>query len=342
MILQGLKFLRDSLRVLAGGTPSSPFVVGLTINTTCNLRCSYCFIGREEEHFPEGFAKVGLGTDEIKAVLRNIRKDTGMLIITGGEPFLRKDFEEVLQYAKRDLRFVNISVATNGMFLKKKPECLQYIDRLGISYDFTRAREYPKQMEEVLGDLVELKRQKKLPPVHFTMTLLRSEDLSPIESFAKYCLDNDFHIWVQPEREHGDFREWGWFVGLVKELKSKHGDKLFLNDLGILQTFAVKDPSYQCLPILRLHVNEDGKLCFPCNRLEHKYPTTELAAELAEGLVTQRRPTEIWNEAVKKHGEFPREECNGCGFTCYFETAGLFRRPHNFARTALRHMTSSS
>lgn len=335
----GAAFGRDALRIRFGLRPKNPFVAGVTINTVCNLRCSYCFIGRESEHFPDGFAKQGLPADEIKAILRNIRRDTGMLIITGGEPFLHRQLEEILRYAKRELRFVNISVATNGLFLTKKSSCLRYIDRLGISYDFTRAREYPKEMERMLGYLTDLKSRKLLPPVHFTMTLLRNENLEPLERFSAFCAENGFKIWLQPEREHGDFRDWSWFIGTIRGLQSRYGRQLILNDLKIVESFAAATsdetangggaPAPKCYPELRVHINEDGNLCFPCNRLEHLYP----AGSVKDSTVMGR-----WKEATAIHGQFPREECNGCGFTCYFETAGLYARPHSFLLKAFKHI----
>ena len=328
---QGLRFLRDVARTRIGLRPQSPFVVGLTINTICNLRCSYCFIGREAEHFPEGFAKQGMPGDEIKKLLTNVRKDTGLLILTGGEPFLHKDLEEILRFAKEDLRFVNISVATNAMFLRKRSSALKYIDRLGISYDFTRARQYPKEMGKMLESLKELKAERILPPVHFTMTILKSEDLAPFDDFANYCREQGFRIWVQPEREHGDFDEWDWFIGTLESLVGRFGKKLFLNDLGFVRNFRDGTAPHGCLPELRLHVQEDGNLCFPCNKLEHLYKG---------GSVLDATPMERWAEATAEAGTFPNSSCGKCGFTCYFETGGLYRRPIQFAKKAAGHMLS--
>lgn len=326
-----VQFASDAARVAFGGRPAKPFIVGLTINTICNLRCSYCFIGRDAEHFPEGFAKQGLSGDEIKQILRNVRRDTGFLILTGGEPFLHQDLHEILRYAKEELRFSNISVATNGMFLLKKREILRFIDRLGISYDFTRAREYPKQMEKVLADLVQLRKEHALPPVHFTMTVLRDEDQSPFAAFAEYCKEHNFRIWLQPERVHGDFTEWKWFRDLMQTLAKQHSADLFLSDLSVVESFVESEDKRRCLPELRMHIKEDGQLAYPCHRLEHLAPG---------GSALESTPMELWRAAEQANGRFPNEKCQGCGFTCYFETAGLYRHPLSFARKAAKHLTS--
>lgn len=325
----GFSFLTDSLRLRLGRRPRKPFIAGITINTVCNLRCSYCFIGRESEHFPDGFSKQGLPTEEVKQILANIRRDTAFLIITGGEPFLRPDLEELLQYAKRTLRFANISIATNGLFLAKRLSCLSFVDRLGISYDFTRAREYPKQMSSLLDTLLELKREGCLPPLHFTMTLLRNEDLSLLNEFCDYCSRSKFRIWLQPERDHGDFTDWDWFVATAESMMERYGSRLFLNDLRTLRSFREGNPSRGCYPELRLHVKEDGRLSYPCHKLEHLFDSDSL---------TEVSATEAWRQAESKFGTFPNQQCGDCGFTCYFETAGLYRNPLHFLARGISFM----
>lgn len=330
LIPSGARFAADSVRIALGRSPKKPFVVGITINTACNLRCSYCFIGRDSEHFPDGFARVGLDTEKLKQVLTNIRRDTSFLIITGGEPFLRKDLEEILKFAKTKLRFANISIATNGLFLEKKRECLKFVDRLGISYDLTRAREYPEEMTSMKESLSRLHSARALPPTHFTMTLLKGENLDELTSFCEFCKKYNFRIWAQPERDHGDFSDWPWFLATLEELRRRFGDKLILNDSEFVQSYTRTNPSHSCLPELRLQVKDDGKLSYPCNKLENLYDG---------GSLLDATPMERWEQAKEKFGSFPNEKCGNCGFTCYFETAGLYHRPLSFATRALRFMS---
>lgn len=329
----GFSFLHDIARMRFGLRPRKPFVVVVTLNTVCNLRCSYCFISQESEHFPEGFAKQGLPTEQVKKMLANIRKDSALLIITGGEPFLHRDFEEILRYAKETLNFVNISVASNGILLQKKRNCLYYIDRLGISYDLTRASEYPEEMERMLLSLVHLKKEKVLPPLHFTMTLLQSQDLSQLDSFFSYCKTNGYRVWLQPVRDHGNFTEWNWFVEAVRQIASRYGQELLLNDLSVIDTFGSTSAMKLCMPELRLHVMEDGNLCYPCVKLEHLHKR--------ESVLT-KTPMEIWHSDMKKWRAYPNELCGKCGFTCYFETTGLYSHPFNFIRKAVHHLSGGT
>ena len=333
LVHSGLTFALDSTRVQLGLRPLKPLVIGFTINTVCNLRCSYCFIGTDKQHFPEGFSHQGLTLEQVKTILENIRKDADCLIITGGEPFLYPQFEEVLRFAKNELQFLNISIATNAIFIKKKKHILQYIDRLGISYDLTRAREYPKQLLQMREDLVLLKKEGVLPPVHFTMTLLPDEDLTPIPEFLEFCREHTFRIWAQPVREDGDFVKWPWFLETLSLLKKGLGEELLLNNIDEVKSYSKENADEICFPETRLHVHHDGTLLYPCHKLEHLYKA---------GSVLEKTPMTLWREAEKKFGSFPTPACGNCGFTCYFETSGHYRHPLTFLKKAYHHVLKGS
>jgi MoaA/NifB/PqqE/SkfB family radical SAM enzyme len=120
-----------------------------SVNSNCNLRCSYCYVG-QPEIFPEGFKQRGLPLERAKQVLRNLRREVIGLRIQGGEPFLYKDLPELVRFAKRELRYWHVSIITNGLALEKHPEkwtgMLEDLDLITISIDRTRLREYPEQM----------------------------------------------------------------------------------------------------------------------------------------------------------------------------------------------------
>jgi len=85
-----------------------PLSVTLELLTECNLRCRHCYIPKHNNR--------GISENAIAILLKNLRKSgTLFLTFTGGEVFLRKDFLDILQEARR-LRF-NISIFTNGTLL---------------------------------------------------------------------------------------------------------------------------------------------------------------------------------------------------------------------------------
>jgi len=84
------------------------------ITAQCNLRCVHCYNSDEKPKAEE------LSTEEVKRTLEEMRT-FGVKIITfsGGEPFIRKDFVEIVSHAA-DLGFSAVSVATNGTLLNRE------------------------------------------------------------------------------------------------------------------------------------------------------------------------------------------------------------------------------
>jgi radical SAM protein with 4Fe4S-binding SPASM domain len=85
-----------------------PFSLHLDLTYRCNERCVHCYL----DHDDHG----EMTTEEIKRVLHQAAS-AGTLILTlsGGEPFLRKDFFDILAYA-RSLMF-SVKIKTNGLLI---------------------------------------------------------------------------------------------------------------------------------------------------------------------------------------------------------------------------------
>lgn len=88
-----------------------PLVSYLELTRNCNLRCIHCYNG--------GPFKQELNIDQIKIVIDDLA-DLGCLdlVLTGGEPCLHKNFEDILWYA-RDKRFC-ITLKTNGTLINER------------------------------------------------------------------------------------------------------------------------------------------------------------------------------------------------------------------------------
>jgi radical SAM protein with 4Fe4S-binding SPASM domain len=85
-----------------------PLSVQLDLTWRCNERCVHCYLDHEDQG--------ELTTAEIKDVLRQLAKaGVFFLSISGGEPLLRPDCFEILEYA-RSLRF-NVKLKTNAILI---------------------------------------------------------------------------------------------------------------------------------------------------------------------------------------------------------------------------------
>lgn len=78
----------------------------------CNLKCDYCCVDSKIENIDY------LDTNQIKKAIDNIVKlNPRVLIISGGEPMLRKDFFEILAYAKEKFKG-KIILSTNATLIQ--------------------------------------------------------------------------------------------------------------------------------------------------------------------------------------------------------------------------------
>ncbi len=89
-----------------------PLSVQLDLTYRCNERCVHCYL----DHNDHG----EMTTAEIKHLLDEMA-DAGVFILTlsGGEIFLRKDFFELLEYARRRLTFC-VKLKTNAILIRER------------------------------------------------------------------------------------------------------------------------------------------------------------------------------------------------------------------------------
>ena len=81
------------------------------VTRRCNLRCRMCqYINWFDRHSPQDLLASELTTDEWRGVIAQTGR-LSLITFTGGEPFVRDDFAELLEYASRGRR---THVITNG------------------------------------------------------------------------------------------------------------------------------------------------------------------------------------------------------------------------------------
>jgi len=83
------------------------------LDPLCNCNCWHCFVDKIG-------ACLTLTTDEIKTILNDVKQQgVEIVALTGGEPTIRKDFFEIIDFCKK-LKFNKIELQTNGrMFIDK-------------------------------------------------------------------------------------------------------------------------------------------------------------------------------------------------------------------------------
>jgi len=98
------------LRSLAG-KGEFPLKVLLELTYACNFRCLHCYNVKE--------AKKELNTSQVKEILKELERSGCFHVgLTGGEPLVRKDIFEILDFAKQS--GLRITILTNGYLIDRK------------------------------------------------------------------------------------------------------------------------------------------------------------------------------------------------------------------------------
>ena len=165
--------------------------VRLSLTDRCNLNCVYCM--------PKGQSPVFLQKEEILSVdeiyriclyLSKIGMDT--IKLTGGEPLLREDFEDVVKKIKTIDKIKNITLTTNGTRLEKYIDFLYDvgIQNINISLDSLSPQKYREITNFRLDKIVEvIKKIKKYDFFRIKINVvpidITEEEISDLVDFAQ-------------------------------------------------------------------------------------------------------------------------------------------------------------
>ena len=111
-IKNGGRVLRS---VLFAPKPEDFFFLTFAITYLCSSRCTMCNIWQKYKDDPHK-NKEELSVQEIRNAFNrsNILKKAGIILIGGGEPFLKRDFSDIILFFKELNPAVPIIIATNG------------------------------------------------------------------------------------------------------------------------------------------------------------------------------------------------------------------------------------
>jgi MoaA/NifB/PqqE/SkfB family radical SAM enzyme len=105
-----------------------PFAVHLEVTKNCGLHCNFC-----------DYWKTGKETrlDDYVAILKKL--DPLTLVITGGEPMIRRDLPDIIRRIKAKMKFIYVSMITSGYLLTVEKGLALWdagLDHFSISLDF--------------------------------------------------------------------------------------------------------------------------------------------------------------------------------------------------------------
>jgi len=119
------------------------------VTSLCNARCAHCF-------YPINTKKPELTLEEIDRLTRTL-PPIRLLLISGGEPFLRRDLPEILRLYFERCRFFSVNVPTNGFSADVIGGMTEEICRispalsLGVTVSLDGFREFHDRVRAVPG-----------------------------------------------------------------------------------------------------------------------------------------------------------------------------------------------
>jgi MoaA/NifB/PqqE/SkfB family radical SAM enzyme len=170
-------------------TPNKPHHAQWMLTRECNFRCRGCNVWRQQD-------KNELSTEDVKKGL-GILRDLGVvdLVLSGGNPLLREDIDEILRYASD---FFITTIYDNGSMAINKMDALRDADLVAISIDSLDAKknDYVRGVKgawRTAMHAVEVLHNEGIS-VGVAPTISQF-NLHEMVDFTKYFIEKDIPVW---------------------------------------------------------------------------------------------------------------------------------------------------
>lgn len=348
-------YLGNLLKIARGNYTLDPHIAVYYVTMQCNLNCAYCEdFGSRRNHL----VTPAPALEDAKHILKVIRTGVDRLWLTGGEPLLHPQIIELLQYARHDLKFKEISLITNGTLLSERlnvdrlsrsnVQTFQHsnlpalLDNLIISLDSTdpqalnRVSVPDAYAETVIANAREAASLQR--EYNFKLILnavITPETLPGMDKLIAFCIENNAQISFSPQAVNNLPRyelvtlpAYRAFIEKVIELK-KHGAPI----LGSLSYFKIllDQTPYECYPTLVPRILPDGWLAYPCRPMEKAGGEQ---GGRAVNLLSVDTWDEAWTIARHKYGDAPTS-CVSCFQQCYAEPSLMQAHPFEYLKEQL-------
>lgn len=290
----------------------------LAVNEYCNLRCIYCM---PEEGVTFQSIDQLLTRDEIFRLLSLlVESGVNKIRFTGGEPLLRKDLPDLIQFASTLNRVNSVHLTTNGLLLDEKlPALLNAgLSGINISLDTLNPEKFKKitrrdGFEKVYSGF-RAAVKSGIKSVKLNVVMMRGFNDDEIKGFVKLSEQNDItvrFIELMPFDAHQIWKT-GKFYSARHILDDLHSQTDQLQTVSGSSTehfvFRVKGalgkvaviPAYSrnlCGACNRIRITADGKLL---NCL-FSHDETDLRAALRKGSTDEEIGALIKGSFLNKH-----------------------------------------
>lgn len=309
-----------------------PYSAQIEVTLRCNANCPFCSIPK----LPKSLISNEMNTNQVKYLINQI-SELGINVIsfTGGEPTLRKDLPEIINYSRINHDLI-VGIATNGYLMPKifkengRLEGLDYI-LLSIDYPLAKLHDEKRGIKVFDRALETIDIANKRDIKVIINTVVMKDNIHLLEKICKLAEDFNVPIELYPcENIVREFHNKKYFIedidemipnislwaNTIRSLRRKY--KNILTDpysIDIIEKGGFGGyPNYN-QNNLRCHVSEaylfirwDGFVDYPCKI----HPILSFNA-LKYPLSVIFNSKEV-NDIIQCRDDF--EFCNGCYFGC--------------------------
>lgn len=111
----------------------TPYKINFAVTSQCNSRCKTCNTWKNKKDISKE-----LTIKEIDTIFKKLPRTVTWISLTGGEPFLRKDFAEILNSAIENIKSLKmITIPSNGLLKEKIIKILNNVPDFPIFLNFS-------------------------------------------------------------------------------------------------------------------------------------------------------------------------------------------------------------
>jgi len=313
------------------------------VTDRCNSRCQHCDIWSREP------TRDALTTQEIEKALSDpLFGQIEYILNTGGEPFLRRDLEEVILIEHKVLPEARIQLSTNGLLPKRVIHVVKSalrhdinievgvsLDGIGEKHDLIRGvKGNFEKVDWLLHELSAL-RENHQDKLHIEAGMVLSDlTLHSLEEIRRYVAKFNIEPVVAWYNEAPFYNNIGRNLSINNEELSRAVQSLspsLVYDLWLkaLKGKSMKFPCFAMYTFCLLRCNGDVVPCLSFS-------------DVKAGNVRESSPTLIWHSPESKKTRTMVKDCQGClnswgvnwSFASSFYAYLLFflRHPHALIR----------
>jgi cyclic pyranopterin phosphate synthase len=186
----------------------------ISVTDRCNFRCLYCMPAAGLEWLPKSDI---LSYEEIAQVVRELAPlGLRRLRLTGGEPTLRPQLENLVTLLKSIPEIEDISLSTNGVRLPDLAGSLRNagLDRVNMSADSLR----PDRIKSISRRSTDFDpiaaasaaERAGLAPIKINVVVMRGINDDELCDFARLTIDHEWHVRFIELMPVGEMRDLTW------------------------------------------------------------------------------------------------------------------------------------